>query len=299
MPGTTRSESIRGAPLRRNTAYSARVTTDLSLDSEHALNTGGTIPRFGLGVFRAGQATSDAVQSALTAGYRHVDTAHIYRNERLVGAALANSGVPREDVFLTTKLWNEHHGYDEARRAFDASLAALDVEYVDLYLIHWPVKDGRLESWRAMEAIHADGRARAIGVSNFTERHLDELLGRAKVVPAVNQVELHPFLTQPELVAYCRRHGILVEAYSPLAKARRMDDPTLVAVAAEVERTVAQVMIRWSLQKDFVTIPKSTNPDRIRENAAVFDFALSDARMARLDALDEGLRTAWDPTTQD
>jgi len=268
----------------------------LTLDSTLTLNNGVHIPRFGLGVFRAGRETKDAVQAALAAGYRHVDTAHIYRNEAEVGAALRAGAVARHDVFITTKLWNDHHGYDAALRAFDDSLQALGVEQVDLYLLHWPVPGLRLESWRALEAIHRTGKARAIGVSNFTLRHLQELAGVAQILPAVNQVELHPFLTQPELVAACHQLGIAVEAYSPLAKGRRMDHPVLAEVGQAHGKSVAQVMIRWSLQKGFISIPKSANPKRIQENAEVFDFALSEVEMRRLDGLDEGLRTAWDPS---
>lgn len=268
----------------------------LALDSTLTLNNGVHIPRFGLGVFRSGRETRDAVQAALAAGYRHVDTAHIYRNEAEVGAALKAGAAARGDVFVTTKLWNDHHGYDAALRAFDESLRALGLEYVDLYLLHWPVPGMRLESWRALEAIHRTGKARAIGVSNFTERHLMELADVAQILPAVNQVELHPFLAQPALVAACHKLGIAVEAYSPLAKGRRLDHPVLTEVGAAHGKSVAQVMIRWSLQKGFISIPKSANPKRIQENAAVFDFALSEAEMRTLDALDEGLRTAWDPT---
>lgn len=268
----------------------------LALDSTLTLNNGVHIPRFGLGVFRSGRETRDAVQAALAAGYRHVDTAHIYRNEAEVGAALKAGAAARGDVFVTTKLWNDHHGYDAALRAFDESLRALGLEYVDLYLLHWPVPGMRLESWRALEAIHRTGKARAIGVSNFTERHLLELADVAQILPAVNQVELHPFLAQPGLVAACHKLGIAVEAYSPLAKGRRLDHPVLAEVGRAHGKSVAQVMIRWSLQKGFISIPKSANPKRIQENAAVFDFALSEAEMRTLDGLDEGLRTAWDPT---
>jgi diketogulonate reductase-like aldo/keto reductase len=268
----------------------------LALDSTLTLADGVHIPRFGLGVFRAGRETKDAVRCALEAGYRHVDTAHIYRNEVDVGAAIRGGPVPRAEVFVTTKLWNDHHGYDAALRAFDESLAALRLEYVDLYLLHWPVPELRLESWRALEAIHRAGQARAIGVSNFTARHLQELVDVAQTLPAVNQVELHPFLPQPELVAACRRLGVAVEAYSPLAKGRRLDHPVLAEVGRAHNKTVAQVMIRWALQKGFIVIPKSAHPKRIQENAQVFDFTLTDAEVAHLDGLDEGLRTAWDPT---
>jgi methylglyoxal/glyoxal reductase len=270
----------------------------MDLTSTLTLNNGRTIPLLGLGVFRsgAGKSTQDAVRWALEAGYRHIDTAHIYGNEADVGKALRASGIPREQLFVTTKLWNDDHGYDETLRAFDASLEKLGTGYVDLYLMHWPVPERRLDSWRSMEQLAGQARCRAIGVSNFVERHLKELLGVAKIVPAVNQIELHPFLQQREAVACCRAHGIAVEAYSPLTKGRRLDHPTLKTIAHELGRSPAQVLIRWSLQHGFVVLPKSAKHERVLENAAVFDFELAAPQMARLDALDESLHTAWDPT---
>ncbi|MGH7804247.1 MAG: aldo/keto reductase, partial [Candidatus Binatia bacterium] len=220
----------------------------------------------------------------------------IYRNEAEVGEAVRASGIPRAEIFVTTKLWNDGHGYDATLRAFEASLAALGLDVVDLYLVHWPVAGRRAETWRAMEAILEGGRCRAIGVSNFTVRHLEELLQAARVVPAVNQVELHPFLQQRELVDRCRREGIAVEAYSPLTKGQRLEHPKLVDVARRLGRSPAQVLIRWSLEKDFIVIPKSAQPERIRENAAALDFELDGAALRALDALDENLRTAWDPS---
>lgn len=266
------------------------------------LNNGVEIPRVGLGVFRAGHEgqTHAAVTRALEVGYRHVDTAHIYRNEAEVGAAVrewcARTGTAREEVFVTSKLWNHDQGYDTTLKAFDATMEKLGLEVLDLYLIHWPVPERRVASWKAMERLLEEGRCRAIGVSNFTIRHMEALLAEASVVPAVNQFELHPFLQQPETVAFCHAHGIVVEAYSPLTKARRLDEPVLVSVAEEVGRSPAQVLIRWSLQKGFVTLPKSSNPGRIKENAGAVEFALSAAQMEALDGLEEGLRTAWDPT---
>jgi diketogulonate reductase-like aldo/keto reductase len=262
------------------------------------LNDARAIPRLGLGVFRsgAGKATQDAVRWALEAGYRHIDTAHIYGNEADVGKALRASGLPREQVFVTTKLWNDDQGYEQTLRAFDMSLATLGTDYVDLYLMHWPVPERRLHSWRAMEQLVERGHCRSIGVSNFVVRHLKELLHVGNVVPAVNQIELHPFLQQPETVAFCRANAIAVEAYSPLTKGRRLDHPALGAVAREVGRSPAQVLIRWSLQHGFVVLPKSAKRARVLENAAVFDFELGPDQLARLDALDENLHTAWDPT---
>jgi diketogulonate reductase-like aldo/keto reductase len=258
---------------------------------------GVAIPRLGLGVFRAGHGgeARRAVIEALHVGYRHVDTASIYGNEADVGAAVRAGGVPRDEVFITTKLWNDDQGFDSALRAFDASLERLGVDRVDLYLIHWPVPRRRIDSWRALERIHADGRARAIGVSNFMVPHLEELLAHAKTPPAVNQIEVSPFLQQRDVRAFCSRHAIAVEAYSPLTKGVRLDHPVVRAVAARAGRTPAQVLLRWALQHDLIILPKSTHPDRIRENATVFDFDLPAGEMARLDALEEGLATGWDP----
>ncbi len=269
-----------------------------SIESRVALANGVEIPVLGLGVFRArpGRETREAVKAALALGYRHVDTARVYGNERDVGAAIEASGLARDQVFVTTKLWNDDHGYDAALRACDASLADLGLEQVDLYLVHWPVPRLRRDSWRAMERILADGKARAVGVSNYTVHHLDQLLGECRVPPSVNQVELHPFLYQRDLLDYCRSHAIQVEAYSPLVKAQRMDHPVLVAIAARHAKTPAQVLVRWSLERGLVVLPKSVHPERISENAKVFDFALAPEDLRALDALDEGYRTSWDPT---
>lgn len=273
------------------------------LQSRVELNHGGAIPLLGLGTFRspAGEATREAVGWALEEGYRHVDTAALYRNEADVGAAIRESGVPREDVFVTTKLHKDDHGYDEALAAFDASLERLGFEYVDLYLIHWPESDRRLESWRALERILEEGRARAIGVSNYMAHHLEEVLEQGTVVPAVNQIELHPFnyRSRADIIDLCERHGIAVEGYSPLTKTEKLDEHTVARIADAHGRTPAQVLIRWALQHGIITIPKSTHRDRIRENAAVFDFDLTDVEMRELDALDEDFTTSWDPREVD
>ena len=262
------------------------------------LNNGVSVPRIALGVFRSGvgAGTRDAVLAALATGYRHIDTAHIYRNETEVGEAIRASGIPRHDIFVTTKLWNDHHGYDEARRACDRSLAALGLDQIDLYLVHWPVEGKRRETWRAMEALLHAGRCRAIGVSNFMPRHLDELLASANVPPAVNQVELHPFLQQRAVVERCRAASIAVAAYSPLTKGLHLGDPTLAGIARRVVRSPAQVLLRWSMQSNFIVIPKSASPERIAENWEALAFELDAATMEELDALDSGRRTAWDPT---
>ncbi|MEO8840240.1 MAG: aldo/keto reductase [Kofleriaceae bacterium] len=263
------------------------------------LTTGATIPQIGLGVWQSpqGAATRDAVAAALELGYRHIDTARIYRNEADVGAAINASSVPRAEIFVTTKLWNDDQGYDAALRAFDASLARLGLEYVDLYLVHWPVQQRRRDSWRALETIFAAGKAKAIGVSNYLVPHLEELLGEAVVKPHVNQIELTPFLQRRATRALCAKHQIVVEAYSPLTRGERLDDPIVVGVARESKVTPAQVLLRWGVQHGHVILPKSVHRDRIAENAAL-DFTLSAAQMTELDALEAGLATGWDPETQ-
>ena len=269
-------------------------------DRTRKLNTGAEIPRVGLGVFQAprGEITRDAVRAGIELGYRHIDTARVYGNEADVGAAVREAAVPRAEIFVTTKLWNADQGYDAALRAFDASLARLGLPYIDLYLLHWPVPGLRLESWRALEEIHASGRARAIGVSNFMTRHLEELLGRARVVPAVNQIEVSPFLQQRDVRAFCAGRGIAVEAYSPLTKGARLDHPVVRRIAGESGRSAAQVLLRWGLQRELIILPKSVTPARLAENLAALDLPLSDEHMAALDALEEGLVTGWDPRDQ-
>lgn len=265
------------------------------------LNNGTSIPCLGLGVYQLGRgrATENAVNWALEAGYRHVDTASMYGNETEVGAALKQAFdaglVRREDLFVTTKLWNSDHGYDEALRGFDASLRRLGLDQIDLFLLHWPVPERRLHSWRALETIIGEGRCRAIGVSNYMAHHLEELMSRAKIPPAVNQIELHPWCQQRDVVTYCKAHGIAVVAYSPLTKGTKLRDAHLTAIAHDAGRTPAQVLLRWSLQKNFITIPKSAKRERIVENAALFDFALSGEQMAGLDRLNEEHHVTWDP----
>ncbi|MDB5217023.1 MAG: oxidoreductase of aldo/keto reductase family, subgroup 1 [Myxococcaceae bacterium] len=264
------------------------------------LRSGGSIPQVGLGVWQSprGDVTRDAVLAALRSGYRHVDTARIYGNEADVGAAVRDSGLPRGDVFVTTKLWNDDQGFDKALRAFDTSLSKLGLDYVDLYLIHWPVAGKRLDSWRALERIKTDGRARHIGVSNYLVPHLEELLASATESPAVDQIEIHPFLQQRETRAFCKKNDIVVEAYSPLTSGQRLDHPVVVAVAKRIQRSPAQVLLRWAIQHELVVLPKSTHEKRIAENAKLFDFTLDAAAMKELDALEEGLATGWDPRTQ-
>ncbi len=263
------------------------------------LNNGVEMPWLGLGTWQAseGAEVQDAVRHALELGYRHIDTASIYGNERGVGAALRDSGVPRDDVFITTKVWNEdvRGGHDRVLRAFDASLERLGLETVDLYLVHWPVADRFVEAWRALEKLYADGRVRAIGVSNFLRHHLKALLADCHVVPAVNQIEHHPRLQQPDLLAFCREHGIVVEAWSPIMKGRVLQVPELREIGERHGKTAAQVTLRWNLQNGVVTIPKSVHRERIAENADLFDFELSDDEMATIASLDRGERIGADP----
>ncbi len=273
---------------------------NLSIDATIVLNDGNEIPRLGLGVYQTppGEVTEEAVLSALEAGYRHVDTARLYGNERGVGRAVREGPVPREQVYVVTKLWNTDHGTRRARAAFGESLEALGLDYVDLFLIHWPVDGLRDDSWRVLQGLKEEGLCRSIGVSNYTVRHLEDLLSWCEVVPAVNQVEFSPFLYQERLLSFCREHDIVLEAYSPLTKGARLSDPVLKEIGAAHGKSSAQVLIRWALQHDLVVIPKSARPGHIRENAEVFDFDLSGEEIARLDGLDEGLRTSWDPTEQ-
>ncbi len=270
----------------------------LALDSTLTLNNGAEIPRLGLGVYQSapGDETLRAVYSALEVGYRHIDTASVYGNEADVGAAVAASGLAREDLFITTKLWNQDHGLKSTLRACRESLERLDLEYVDLYLIHWPVPDARQESYQALELLYEEGLCRAIGVSNYTIAHLEELLAGASTVPAVNQVEYHPYLHQRDLKDFCALQQIALEAYSPLVRAQRFDDERLKNVARKYGKSPAQILIRWSLEQGNIVIPKSVHPERIRENADVFDFALDEDDQARLNGLHENLRTCWDPT---
>lgn len=268
---------------------------ELSLSSTIPLNNGVEIPALGLGVFKVPDGEAFRVVSeALEIGYRHIDTAAYYENERGVGRAVRESGLAREEVFVTTKLWHTDNGYREALAACDRSLEALGMDYVDLYLVHWP-RGNRQDAWRAMERILDEGKARAVGVSNYLVRHLDETIARSPVVPAIDQIEFSPFLYQKDLLSYCRDKGIVLEAYSPLTRGRRLDDPRLVALAREYGRTPAQMMIRWVLQKGMVVIPKSVHVERMRENASVFDFEISAQDEATMDSFNEDYHTTWNP----
>lgn len=273
---------------------------EMTITTTAKLNNGVEIPYFGLGVFESpqGETTKNAVLQALAAGYRHIDTAKIYGNEKDVGEAIRESGIQRSEIFVTTKLWNSDHGYDKTVEAFIKSNDKLGLDYVDLYLVHWPVENVRLETWLAMESLLEGGKCRAIGVSNYVGRHLEELLGRCNEKPAVNQIELSPYcyLSRKEVVDFCKQNGIQVESYSPLTKGKKLDDPKLAKVAEKYGKTTAQILIRWTLEHEIVVIPKSVKKERIYENADVFDFSISAEDMKALDALDENLVTSWDPT---
>lgn len=262
------------------------------------LNNGVRIPQFGLGVYDIPpEETAAAVRTALELGYRHIDTAQLYRNEAGVGAGIAESGLAREDVFVTTKLANDAHGHDNAITALEGSLRRFGFDYVDLYLIHWPLpgKDNYVRTWLGFEDLLRAGKVRAIGVSNFQPAHLDRLARETALVPAVNQVELHPALQQPDLREYHHAHGIATEAWSPLARGEVLDDPVLTGLAEKHERTPAQVVLRWHVQLGNIVFPKSASPARMRQNIDVFGFELDEEDMAGIGRLDEGRRTGADP----
>jgi 2,5-diketo-D-gluconate reductase A len=264
------------------------------------LHDGVEIPQLGFGVFQVPpDDTQWVVDEALEAGYRHIDTAAAYRNESGVGAAIEASGVGREEVFVTTKLWNSRQGYGTTLEAFETSLEKLGMDYVDLYLIHWPVpsEDRFVETWRAFERIHEEGRARTIGVSNFRVEDLRRLEEESDTRPTVNQVELHPNFAQAELRAWQAEHGIVTEAWSPLAQGALLDDEAIVAIAEAQEKTPAQVILRWHIQLGNVVIPKSVTPERIHQNLEIFDFELNDEEMSSIAGLDRGARIGPDPST--
>lgn len=260
------------------------------------LNNGVQMPWLGFGVFQTkeGDEVINAVRDALETGYRSIDTAAVYGNETGVGAAIRQSGVPRGELFVTTKVWNSNQGYDTTLRAFDESRKKLGIDIIDLYLIHWPVKGKYKDTWKAMEKLYRDGSVRAIGVSNFQVHHLNDLLESSEVVPTVNQIELHPLLSQIELRNYCQQKGIQVEAWSPLI-AGKHNLPLLNELAEKYHKSPAQIILRWDLQHGIVTIPKSIHTERIRENANVFDFTLSDEDIQRLDGLNRNERVGPDP----
>lgn len=264
------------------------------------------MPVLGLGVYKIenGEEAVNAIKYALESSYRMIDTATKYQNEESVGEAIESFGLLREEIFITTKLWNTDQGYDNTLKAIDESLKKLKLTYVDLYLVHWPSAsenqletiNKREETWRAMEKIYEMGKAKAIGVSNYTKKHLEEMKDYAYTMPMVNQIEFHPYLYQKELLEYCKENNILVEAYSPLAKGTKMNDQKLLEIAKRYKKTWAQIMLRWALQHGVSVIPKSVNEERIKENINIFDFEISEEDMHFLNSLNQDLRTGWDPT---
>jgi diketogulonate reductase-like aldo/keto reductase len=270
-----------------------------NLKSTTTLHNGVKMPRMGLGVFKVadGEDVVQSVKTAIKNGYISIDTASFYKNEEGVGQAIKESGVSREELFVTTKLWNGDQGYEATLKAFEISLNKLGLDYLDLYLIHWPGKDKYKETWRAFEKLYKEGRVRAIGVSNFQIHHLEDLISSAEIKPMVNQVEYHPLLTQKDLHSYCKKEGIQLEAWSPLRQGTLLTDPILEDIAHKYNKSVAQVILRWDLQNEVVTIPKSTKEHRMIENATIFDFELSTEDIEKIDGLNEDSRVGSNPDT--
>lgn len=269
----------------------------MTLQTTVTLNNGVEMPVLGLGVYapRHNNEVQQAVEWALEAGCRLIDTASIYGNEREVAAAIQASGIPRKEIFITTKVWNDDEGYDSTLKAYEVSLEKLGTDYADLYLIHWPIREKRLDTWRALEKLYAAERVRAIGVSNYYVPHLEELFTIAEITPAVNQFEFSPYCHPTETLAYCREKGIQPEGYAPLVRGQKSDDPQLQAIANAHGKSTFQVLVRWSLQHGAVTIPKSVKRDRIRENFDVFDFELTPDEMAQMNTWHDNTRVADDP----
>jgi diketogulonate reductase-like aldo/keto reductase len=255
------------------------------------------MPWFGLGVYKIqeGKEMITTVQKALEFGYRSFDTAALYQNEEGLGKAIHTSSIPREDLFITSKVWNTDQGYDSTLKAFHDSLNRLQLDYLDLYLIHWPVPNLYKDTWKALERLYKEKRVKAIGVSNFQIHHLKNIMNDANVIPMVNQVEYHPKLTQNDLLTFCKQENIQLEAWSPLMRGKLQDNPVLIEIAKKHAKTVAQVILRWDLQNEVITIPKTTKADRLMENANIFDFVLTDEEMIAVNGLNENLRTGQDP----
>lgn len=270
-----------------------------SLQDTVTLNNGVKMPIMGLGVFKVedGNVVTEAVKAAIQNGYRSIDTASFYDNEAGVGKGIKDSGVPREDLFITTKVWNSDHGYENTLKAFDISLEKLGLEYLDLYLIHWPVRGKYVETWKALEKLYHEGKVKAIGVSNFNIHHLEDILREGEVKPVINQVEYHPHLTQVELREFCEREGIQLEAWSPLKKGELLGDPVIQRLAEKHQKTPAQIILRWDIQNNVLTIPKSIKEHRIIENADIFDFSLEEEDMQEINGLNINSRSGADPET--
>lgn len=268
----------------------------LTIDSTITLNNGVEMPRFGLGVWRsaAGSETEDAVRFALEAGYIHIDTAALYANEREVGKIVKSGIIPRENVFVTSKVWTDNISYNGAKKAFNETMDKLGLDYLDLYLIHWPVNDWQ-GAWRALEEIYAEGRVKAIGVSNFLQHHLETLFQNSDIRPAVNQYEMHPYLQQADLRKFCQDNAIAVTAWAPIMKGRVLNVPELVAIGEKYGKSAVHVTLRWLLQLDVIAIPKSVNQSRIESNADLFDFELTDDEIATINALDKAERLGSHP----
>ncbi|MFZ3591430.1 aldo/keto reductase [Bacillus sp. DJP31] len=255
----------------------------------------------GLGVFKIKEGTEvvDSVKAAIKNGYRSIDTATIYQNEEGVGQAIKESEVARAELFITTKVWNSEQGYESTLQAFETSLEKLGLDYLDLYLIHWPVKGKYNDTWKALEKLYKDGRVRAIGVSNFNIHHLEDLMSNAEIMPMVNQVEYHPHLTQKELHEFCKQNSIQLEAWSPLKQGKLLSEPTLIEIAEKYQKSTAQIILRWDIQNEVVTIPKSIKESRIIENSSIFDFELTSEEMMRIDGLNRNERNGSDPDNFD
>lgn len=268
-----------------------------SLQDTFTLHNGVKMPGFGLGVYKAadGEEVINAIKYAVNAGYRAVDTAALYFNEDGVGEAIKQCGLPREELFITTKVWNSDQGYESTLEAFEKSRRKLDVDYIDLYLIHWPVKEKYKETWRAMEELYRAGKVRAIGVSNFHQHHIEDLMTTAEIKPMVNQIELHPLLSQVELRDYCRSQDIVVTAWSPLGRAHLFEEPVLVKIAEKHNKSVAQVILRWHIQNEVMVIPKSAHEHRIIENGDIFDFELNRSDMEAINTLNKNSRFGQNP----
>ncbi|OJG80960.1 aldo/keto reductase [Enterococcus pallens] len=285
---------------RQNSFKIIRERGGMNMEKTKKLANGIEMPRLGLGVWRVeDNVATDAIKWAIEAGYHLIDTAAIYKNEAGVGKGIKESGVDRKDLFITTKLWNSDQGYETAHQAFNDSLERLGLDYVDLYLIHWPVEGKFNDSWRAMEEIYESGRAKAIGVSNFHQHHIEELMKTAKIKPMVNQIELHPTLTQVPLREYLAQEEIAVEAWSPLGQGKILENKTLVSIGEKHGKTAAQVIIRWHLQSDIIVIPKSVHEERIQQNFDVFDFELTDEEMKQIDEMNINERLGADPDNFD